>query len=94
MVSNRATRHICHLLSVMNNKNFASYADDKTTYIRCEVIQVIEYLKEASNELLSWFANEQIKTNPGKCHLMTRSSDEMSRCVENYNKTSSNCEKL
>ena len=35
----------------MNNVNFASYADDKTTHIiRYEVIQVIESLEEVSSE--------------------------------------------
>ena len=76
----------------MNNVNFASRAYDKTTYIMVyEIIQIIESLKEVSHELLCWFANKQIKSNPGKCHLITRSSNEVSKCVENYSVTSSNC---
>ena len=35
-----------------------------------------------------------MKANPGKRHLITSSSDEVSICVENYKAKSSKCEKL
>ena len=42
---------ICDLFSIMNNVNFASYADDNTLYIIGDGgIQVNELLKEASGE--------------------------------------------
>ena len=41
----------CDLYSVINNVNFASYADGSTPYVVGDgVIQVIESLKEASDE--------------------------------------------
>ena len=60
----------------MNNVNFASYANDNTPYvIVCGYgVQVIESLKEGSDELFCWLANNQMKSNPDKCHLITRSS--------------------
>ena len=69
---------ICDLFSVMNNVNFASYADDNTLYVMGDgVIQVIKTLKEASNELFCSFENNKIKTNPDKSHLITSGSDEV-----------------
>ena len=34
-----------------------------------------------------------MKANPEKCHLLTRSSDKVRICVDNYNIKSSKCEK-
>ena len=74
----------------MNNVNFASYVDDNTPYaIGDGVTHVNEFLKEASDKLLCWFANNQMKANPDKCHLITSSSYEVSICVKNYNIKSS-----
>ena len=33
--------------------------------------------------LYYWFPNNQIKANPDKCHLLPKSSDRLSWCVEN-----------
>ena len=63
---------MCDLFSIMNNVNFASFADDDTPYvIRDGVIQVIESLTEASGELFCWLTNNQMKANPDNCHLIT-----------------------
>ena len=62
--------------------------------MRYGAIQVIESVKEASDGLFCWFANNQIKVNPDKCRLMTSSGDEVSICFENYNIKSSKCDKL
>ena len=68
----------------MNNVTFTSYADDNTPYVvRDGVIQVIESLKEASDELFCWFANNQLKANRDRCDLITSSINEVSICVEN-----------
>ena len=76
----------------MNKVDFASYADDNTPYvIGIGVKEVINSLKEASDELFYWFADNQMKVNPDKCHLLTISSD---ICVDIYNIKSSKCEKL
>ena len=54
---------ICDLFSIINNVNLGSYTDDNTPYgIGDGVMQVS--LKEASNELFCWFANNQMKANP------------------------------
>ena len=70
----------------MNKVDFASLADDNAPYfIGNGVKKVINSLKEASHELFYWYAGNQIRANPDKCHLLTSSSDEMSICVDNYN---------
>ena len=46
-------------------------------------------IKEASYKLFYWFADNQMKANPGKCHLLTSSI-----CMDDYNIKSSKCEKL
>ena len=70
----------------MNNVDFASPADDNTLYIIGDgVIQVIEYLKEASDELFCWLANNQMKVNSDKCHLITNSIDKVGICFESNN---------
>ena len=79
----------------MNKVDFASYADDNTPYVIGNgAKEAINSLKEASDELFYWFANNQMKANPDKCHLLTSSSDKVSICVDNYNIKSSKCEKL
>ena len=53
---------ICDLFSIMNNVNFASYADDN--YVAGNVIKVIESLKEAPDEFFCWLEkNNQILTS-------------------------------
>ena len=86
---------IYDLLLIMNKVDFSSYADDITSYVIGNGIKdAINSLKEASDELFYWFANNQMKLNPDKCHLLTCNSDKVSICVENYNIESGNCEKL
>ena len=82
------------MFSIKNKVDFAGYADDYTPYVIGNgVKEVINSLKEASEELFCWFAHNQMKPNPDKCHLLTSSSDEVSIFVDNYNIKSSECEK-
>ena len=79
----------------MNKVDFAYYADDNTPYVMGNgVKEVINFFKKISNEFFYWFANNQMKANPDKCHLLKSSSDKVSICVDNYNIKSSKYEKL
>ena len=40
------------------------------------------------------FSSNQVKANPDKFHLTTSCNNELSICVNNYNITNSECEKL
>ena len=54
-----------------------------------DVKVVINSLKEASDELFYWFADNQMKANSDKRHLLTSSSEKVSICIDNYNIKSS-----
>ena len=83
---------ICDLFLIMNKVEFVSYADDNTPYVTGNgVKEVIKSLKEASGELFYWFADNQRKANPDKCHLLTSISDKISTGVDNYNIKSCKC---
>ena len=86
---------ICDLFFITNKVEFACYPNYNTPYVIGNgVREVINSLKQPSNELFYWFANNQMKANPDKCHLLTSSSDKASIYVDNYNIKSSKCEKL
>ena len=73
------------MFSIINNINFRNYADDNVPYVTGDgVMQVTESLKEVSDELFCWFANNQMKANPHKYHLITSSKDEVSISVDIY----------
>ena len=68
----------------MNKVDFTSYADDNTPYfVGNNAKEAIKSLKEASDELFYWFANNHMKANPDKCYLLTSSSDKVIICVDN-----------
>ena len=55
----------------MNETDFASYADDNTPYVTGDSIEdVINSLENVSVTLFRWFADNQIKANKDKCHLL------------------------
>ena len=55
---------------------FASYADDNTIYDAGDSIDEIIYsLQESSKKLFKWFADNQIKTNEDKCHLIVSTNE-------------------
>ena len=60
---------ICFLF--VQNVDFASYADDSTIYnVGDNNDEVIFSLQESSKKLFKWFADNQMKTNEDKCHLI------------------------
>ena len=59
------------LFLIVQNIDFASYADDNTIYNAGENIEeVILSLQESSKKLLKWFSDNQMKSNGDKCHLI------------------------
>ena len=66
---------LCDLFVHLKDIDFASYADDNTPYTEHESIgQVISRLEETAKSLFKWFSDNQMKANPGKCHLLLNSS--------------------
>ena len=62
---------ICDLFLILEETDFASYADDNTPFVS-EVTpeNVVSSLESYSASLFEWFSNNQMKANPEKCHLL------------------------
>ena len=64
------------LFLVVQNANFASYADDNTIYDADDIIdEAIFSLQESSKKFCQWFADNQMKTNEDKCHLIVSTNE-------------------
>ena len=62
---------LCDLFLMVENADYASYADDNTPYTTGENIEeVITKLEKETSFLFKWFSNNQMKANPDKCHLL------------------------
>ena len=56
---------------------FANYADDTTPYsVGSTTTEVLESLSGITKKLFTWFANNKMKANDDKCHLLLSSLDE------------------
>ena len=62
---------LCDLFLEDENDYFANYANDITPYSVVRTItEVFENLSGVTKKLFTWFANNQMKTNDDKCHLL------------------------
>ena len=83
------------LFLIVKDVKFASYADDNTIYYSGNIIEdVINGLQHSANELFNWFADNQMKGNTDKCHLITSTKDAPNIQVGQSFIETSNCEKL
>ena len=63
---------MCDLFFIVNEIDFASYADDNTPFASGDRLDdVLDSLENASLKLFDWFSNNQIRANSDKCHLLT-----------------------
>ena len=86
---------LADLLFILNDVDFASYADDNTPYVIADDINgVIKSLEKASKALFESFENNLLKSNANKCHLLVSSSDAVNLRVSEYDIKNSECEKL
>ena len=76
---------LCDIFFIMNNTDFASYADNSTPYVVGNNIDVIINLQNASLTLFQWFYDNQMKANPDKCHFICSIDDKVNIIVENQN---------
>ena len=64
------------LLFQMNETDFRSYADDNTTFVTCDSIEnLIKSPENDSMKLFQCFAENQIKANKDKCHLLISTNE-------------------
>ena len=67
---------LCDLFFLMNETDFASYADDSTPYVTGDSIEhVINSLEIVSITLFKWFTDNQMKADKDKCHLLISCSE-------------------
>ena len=70
---------LCDLFLEDENNYFANYADDTTPYsVASTTTEVLENLSGFTKKLFTWFANNQMKANDDKCHLLLSSPDDSS----------------
>ena len=61
------------------NNLLVNYADHKTPYAVGEnTEEVVTELTNISQKLFTWFSDNQVKANHGKCHLLFSSSEPLS----------------
>ena len=62
---------LCDFILELEDSCFAKYADDTTPYmIASNTVEVMENLTSITKKLFIWFANNQMKANHDKCHLL------------------------
>ena len=87
---------LCDLFLEDENNYFANYADDTTPYsVGSTTTEVLENLSGITKKLFTWFANNQMKANDNKCHLLLSSRDDSVVIqIENSTKKCSKFKKL
>ena len=86
---------MCDLFLIVNDVDFANYADDNTPFASDNTpVEVLECLDNASVKLFEWFSNNQTKANPDKCHLLTSSMTPTSINIKGHIINNSKFEKL
>ena len=61
---------------LVHDVDFANYAGGNTIYAAGDNIdKVIISLPESSKKLFKWFADNQMKTNGDKCHLIVNTNE-------------------
>ena len=74
---------------------FTNYADDTTPYVVANnIVEVKENLNIITQKLFTWFANNQIKVNHDKCHLLLTTYEEANIRIANTTIKCSKSKKL
>ena len=60
------------LTIIVNEIDFASYADDNTPFVSGDGLDdVLDSLENASLNFFEWFSNNQMQAKSDRCHLLT-----------------------
>jgi len=63
--------YMCDLFYIIENQEFASYADDNTPFVTGKTLEEVKTnLEIISKKFFTWLSNNQMKGNPDKCHLL------------------------
>ena len=86
---------IYDLFILMDDINIANNADDSTPFVSGDTpLDVITSLENAAEKLFEWFANNHMKANHDKCHLLMSTLTPISITVKDYIIENSDNEKL
>ena len=86
---------LCDLFFEDESSYFANYADNTTPYtVGSNMTEVLTNLSCHAQKLFTWFANNQMKANYDKCHLLLSTQESASIPVENFTIKSSKAKKL
>ena len=67
---------LCNLLLTTEGKCFTNYADNTTFYVIGNNAEEVESeLKAITQKLFTWFAQNEMKANLNKCHLLLSTND-------------------
>ena len=86
---------LCDLFFEDESSYFTNYTDDITPYtVGSNIIEVLTNLSCHAQKLFTWFANNQMKANYDKCHLLFSTQESASIQVENFTIKTSKAKKL
>ena len=68
---------------VLNQTDFASYADDNTPYVEANNIDEVITILENDSIQFEWFSDNQMKANKDKCHLVISNNEKVSMKIDN-----------
>ena len=69
---------LADLFFTLDNTEFTNYADDITPYaVSGNTDDLISFLEKSSKELLKWFDDNLMESNPDKCHLLVSSCEKI-----------------
>ena len=75
---------LCDLFLEHEECCFTNYADDTTPYVVANnTEEVMENLTNVTQKLFTWFANNQMKANHDKCHLLLSTQEEANIQIAN-----------
>ena len=78
-----------------NDIDFASYADDNTSYcIGKTPEEVISQLEKSSKSIFEWLENNGMKANPDKCHLLLSKNENFEANINENRISNTRFEKL
>ena len=76
--------YICDLFFGTGDLDIASYADDNTPYtFSSELDLALKKLRNYTINIFKWFHNNRLKSNTGRCNLITSSTSPVEIQIEN-----------
>ena len=82
---------LCDLFYMISDTD----VDDNTPYVSADTIdEVIKRLDTAAVKLFKWFADDQVKANQCKCHLISSKNENVSIYIGPFEIKNTSCEKL